>query len=144
MFEQTNWLAVVVAAISSMAIGFVWYNPKVFGTAWMKGAKLTMDDAHKGNMAVIFGLAFVMTLVVASFLSTWVHPDEHLPQFFHGAFHGVMLSLFVAVPWNIMHALYEQKSLSYILINSFYVIVCMAVQAGILFIWPAAEVAAAH
>jgi uncharacterized membrane protein YhdT len=142
MFEQTNWLAVLVAAASSMAIGMVWYHPKVFGNAWMKGARITMDDAKKGNMPLIFSIAFVMTLVVSAFLSTWVHPDENLPQFFHGAFHGAMLSLFVAVPWVVVHALYEMKSLSYMLINGFYVVICMAVQAGILFIWPVAQVVA--
>ncbi len=140
MFDSTNWLAVIVAAVSSMAIGFVWYHPKVFGTAWMKGAGMTMDDTKKGNMALIFGLAFVMALVISAFLSTWVHEDENLPEFLHGAFHGFMLSVFIAIPWGVTHALYEQRSFKYILINALYIAVAMSVIGGILFIMPSAEV----
>jgi predicted permease len=138
MFESTNWMAVIVAAISSMAIGFVWYHPKVFGTAWMKGAGLTPEDGKKANMGMIFGLAFVMAIVVAAFLSTWVHEDENLPEFFHGAFHGFMLSIFVAIPWGVTHALYENRGWKYILINALYIAVAMVTMAGILFIWPGA------
>lgn len=32
--SQIHWLAVVVAAIASMVIGFVWYLPPVFGKRW--------------------------------------------------------------------------------------------------------------
>ena len=64
---MTNWLALIVAAISTLAVGFVWYNPKVFGTAWMKEVGMTEEDAQKGNMAMIFGIA----LVVAFLLSFW-------------------------------------------------------------------------
>lgn len=140
MFESTNWIAVFVAALAPMALGFIWYNPKVFGNAWMRGARITMDDTKKGNMPLIFGLSYVMCLIVSAFLSTWVHNDENLPEFFHGAFHGMMLSLFVAVPWGILHALYEMKSWKYVLINSFYIIIGMCLIGGILFCMPGAVV----
>ncbi len=136
MFDATNWIAVFIAALAPMALGFIWYNPKVFGTAWMKGARITMDDAKKANMGVIFGLSFLMCLVVSAFLSTWVHEDENLPEFFHGAFHGMMLSLFIAIPWGIQHALYEQKSWQYVIINALYIFVSMCLIGGILFCMP--------
>jgi hypothetical protein len=31
---QINWLAVIVAVIAAMVIGFVWYLPPLFGTRW--------------------------------------------------------------------------------------------------------------
>ena len=46
---MTNWLALIVAAVSALAVGFVWYNPKVFGTAWMKEVGMTEEDAQKGT-----------------------------------------------------------------------------------------------
>ena len=36
-----NFLAILVAALISVLIGFVWYNSKIFGTVWMKEAGLT-------------------------------------------------------------------------------------------------------
>ncbi|HEY4267070.1 MAG TPA: DUF1761 domain-containing protein, partial [Galbitalea sp.] len=31
-----NYIAVILATLSSMIIGSVWYTPKVFGNYWMK------------------------------------------------------------------------------------------------------------
>ena len=37
-----NWLAVLVAGISSFVVGGIWYSPGLFGKAWMK-----MQVAHQ-------------------------------------------------------------------------------------------------
>lgn len=42
--ENVNWIAVVLSGIATLAIGFVWYNPKVFGKAWMESVGMTEDD----------------------------------------------------------------------------------------------------
>jgi hypothetical protein len=136
MFSETNWLAVFVTALTSMIVGFIWYNPKVFGTAWMKATGLTMDDSKKSNMGLIFSLSYVCSVVVCAYLSTWVHTDDHLSPFMHGAFHGMMLSVFIAVPFVIQNALYETRGWKYALINASYTIVTTSIEGGILFSWP--------
>ena len=60
-----NWLAVLVAALVPTVIGFIWYNPKVFGNYWMRAAKLTEADIKGGNMAVIFILSFIFSFILA-------------------------------------------------------------------------------
>src|ERR1700740_3756172 len=62
---QINFVAVLVAALVPMVIGFIWYNPKTFGTAWMKAAEMTEDKMKGGNMALIFGLTFVFSFFIA-------------------------------------------------------------------------------
>ena len=44
-----NWLAVLVAGISSFVVGGIWYSPGLFGKAWMKDSNLTAEDIKKGN-----------------------------------------------------------------------------------------------
>lgn len=136
MFEETNWISVFVAALTPLLIGFVWYNPKVFGTVWMKATKVEPDAAKTANMPVMFITTYLMSAVVCAFLSTWVHPDEHLSQFIHGAYHGLTLSAFVAIPYVVINALYEMRGIKYMLINGAYIAVTMSVEAGVLFIWP--------
>lgn len=58
-------LVSLVCAVAAMAIGFIWYNPKVFGTAWQKASGLTDDDIKSANMGKIFGLAFLFSFLVA-------------------------------------------------------------------------------
>ncbi|MBI5915587.1 MAG: DUF1761 domain-containing protein [Bacteroidetes bacterium] len=67
---EINWLAVLVAAFVPTVIGFVWYNPKVFGTAWMNAAGMTEEKMKGGNMALIFGLSFLFSLILALAMTT--------------------------------------------------------------------------
>src|SRR4051812_41694533 len=53
MEGHTNWIALIAAAIATQIIGFIWYNPKVFGSAWMASTGIANEDAKKSNMAVI-------------------------------------------------------------------------------------------
>jgi hypothetical protein len=42
--SQLNWFAVLLAFISSMVIGFVWYMPAVLGRRWMAAIGKTEED----------------------------------------------------------------------------------------------------
>jgi hypothetical protein len=61
-----NYLAVVVAAVVAMVIGFAWYSPAVFGKRWM--AYLGTTQAELGNPGGM-GLAVG---IVASLANAWV------------------------------------------------------------------------
>ena len=58
-------LIVLVSALVPMILGFVWYNPSVFGKAWMSAAGMTDEKVKSGNMALIFGLSFVLSFLLA-------------------------------------------------------------------------------
>lgn len=62
---EVNWLTHILAALIPMIVGFVWYNPSVFGKAWMNGIGLTDERIKAGNMPVIFGLSFVLAIVLS-------------------------------------------------------------------------------
>ena len=70
-----NPIAIVVAALIPMVLGFIWYNPKVFGTVWMKHAGMTEEKARSGNMILIFGLSFVFSLMLAVVMSAIPNHD---------------------------------------------------------------------
>lgn len=60
-----NWTAVIIAALIPTVVGFVWYHPKVMGNAWMKASGLTEESLKGANMAVIFGVSLVLSLLLA-------------------------------------------------------------------------------
>jgi hypothetical protein len=62
---KITWYIPFIAALVPMIVGFVWYNPKVFGAAWMKAADMTPEKAKGANMGLVFGLAYVLSLLVA-------------------------------------------------------------------------------
>ncbi len=69
---SVNWLAVVISAIVSMVIGFLWYGP-VFGKNWvamMGWSQSHIDEAKKkGGMGKNYVIAFIAALVTAYVLA---------------------------------------------------------------------------
>jgi hypothetical protein len=68
---EVNYLVVLVAAIVSMAVGFLWYSPAILGKPWMKLKGYTPDSlkAAQKEMGKLYGLSFVVALVTAYVLS---------------------------------------------------------------------------
>ena len=60
--SNVNVLAVIVAALSSFALGGLWYSTPVFGAAWRRAAG---GPEIQGHPAKVFGLSFVFALVAA-------------------------------------------------------------------------------
>ena len=58
-------LALLVAAFSTLVVGFIWYNPKVFGTIWMKESGLTEEKLKGGNMVVTLLVTFIYAFFIA-------------------------------------------------------------------------------
>jgi len=61
-----NFLAIFVAALAIIPIGFIWYNPNVFGNAWMKEIGKTPEDM-KNRMA--FWKIMVFSFIGAFFIA---------------------------------------------------------------------------
>ena len=60
-----NFYAVLVSALVTLLVGFVWYNPKVFGTIWMNETGMTEEKAKQSNMLKVFGLTIFYSFLVA-------------------------------------------------------------------------------
>jgi hypothetical protein len=160
---EFNFLAVLVAALSSFVVGFIWYNPKVFGTIWMKEAGLTQEQLKKGNMLKIFGLTFLYSLMLAfmmpalvihqmgaismvggptlvetakpSYLAFMADYGDAFRTFKHGALHGLISGIFLATPIIAMNGLFEHKTWKYMAIQAGYWIVIMTIMGTIICGW---------
>ncbi|MFT7560651.1 MAG: hypothetical protein ACI93R_002573 [Flavobacteriales bacterium] len=66
LIENVNWIAVIVGAVVSFAVGGLWYSPKLFGAKWAEGVRLTPEQATKMSIP-----AMVVQLL-ATFLLSWV------------------------------------------------------------------------
>ena len=131
--ELINWPAVLVAALSSFAIGGIWYNPKVFGTAWMKDSNLTQEQIKNGaSPAKIFGFTALFSLISSANLAAFLAEPTTTTSW--GATAG-----FLAGIWTFgaiaTHSLFEQKNWRYIFSNGLYSMVALIVMGAILGAW---------
>lgn len=67
MNVEVNYLAVLIAGVASMAVGFLWYGPMLLGKPWMKlmgYTKESMEKTKKG-MGKTYAMSTVFTLISA-------------------------------------------------------------------------------
>ncbi len=147
-----------LAALVPLIVGFIWYHPKVFGSAWMREANVSEEKLQKGNMFLIFGLTVFLSFIAAFVLFPVVvhqmgafgmiggdvaHAKPSYQQFIndygtafrtfkHGAFHGTLLAIMLIFPVLAINGMFERKSWKYILINAGFWLVCFALMGGIL------------
>lgn len=127
-----NYLAVFVAALSCFVIGGLWYSPMLFANAWMREARITEESVKKSNKAKIFGLAFILTLIIAFNLAAFIGPDKSL---IWGMTAGALAGVgWVAASFGIVY-LFEQKSATLFLINAGYLVVTFIVAGAIIGAW---------
>ena len=158
----TNFYMFFIAGLIPLVIGAIWYNPKVFGNAWMKTNKFTPEYAGGGNMAVIFGLTYLFSVMLAFILSSIVihqggafsmmFPEimesgsaaqqefnnlmvtygENSRSFGHGVIHGIMVAVFFVLPITAIIALFERRGAKYVLIHLGYWALCLALMGGLI------------
>lgn len=80
MEVQINYLAVLLAAASSMVVGSIWYAESVFGKTWQKLAKVKIGDQ---GMAYPLGITALVSLVTAYVLAHVIYLSN---SFFDNSF----------------------------------------------------------
>jgi len=127
-----NYLAVLVAALSSFVIGFLWYAPFTFGNVWMKEVGLTEEKISQTSMFKTFALTFLLSLVICFNLAAFLGNDSSLAQ---GMMYGGLAGIgWVAASIGILY-LFERKSFRLFLINGGYNAVTYIVAGGIIGAW---------
>ncbi len=128
-----NYVAVLVAALIFMAVGFVWYSLSVFGKTWMKEVGLKEADLKAGPgtgyaFAMLAGL--VQAYVLAHFVdyvyaTTWVD--------------GLTVGLWVGVGFTAMaigaNYVFARRSAQLWLIDAGYFVTSLALAGALLAVW---------
>ena len=111
-----NWLAVALGTVAFFAVGAVWYTA-LFGKAWQKAVGLSHEQLKGGaNMPLIFGLCFVLELVVVTMLGhlfARIQPGDHAKMMMAVGFGLAIMSPAIGITY-----LYMRKPLSLFLIDA--------------------------
>lgn len=128
-----NFWAILAAALVQFFIGGLWYSPALFHKAWMRENSFTDEDLKRGSPAVIFGLAFVFAVIMAANLAAFLAGEA--TDLVWGLTAGLLAgSGWVALGFAII-ALFERRSLRYVLINGGYLVVSFTAMGAILGAW---------
>ena len=160
-----NILVIAGTALIPFLVAFAWYHPKAFGgDTWAKLANLTDEQAANPvkplklilsilfNFFIALGLygmcvhqSGVFSLVggdidvltsgtAAAFMAEY--GDNYL-TFKHGALHGGIASVFLALPILGYNMIFERKSGKYLLVNWGFWLISMILMGGVICQWGA-------
>jgi hypothetical protein len=151
-----------VAALIPMIVGSIYYHPKVLGTTWMNSNGFTEESMKGANMGIILGVSYLLSIMLSLALSSLVIHQGNVFQvmmpevavsgstaqqqfndlmaqygnnfrdFKHGALHGGISALFIALPIIGINALFERRGWKYALIHTGYWFVTMLLMGGLL------------
>ncbi len=134
MGVEINWWAVILATVSSMVVGSIWYARGVFGGMWIKLTKL--DEKKMGDNA---GPALALT-VVASLVTAFVlaHMSFLAHKFFNGSFFvdavstAFWLWLGFTAARLVVHDAFEHRPATLTVLNAAHELVTLVVMGAII------------
>ena len=137
--HSLNWLAILVAAVVTMILGFLWYSPLLFAKAWTRemgydiNDKAKMDEMRESAGPAYAG-SFVASLISAFTLALILHGmrADSLHFGLMASFH-IWLGFIATVQFT--GALFAKQSMKLFAINTGYQLVCFLAMGAILVLW---------
>ena len=135
-FMGVNLVAVVLSALATMVVGFIWYSPMLFARPWTIAMgynpddKAKMDEMRKGA-GPLYGIALLASLLSAFMLGKVIFGitvDTALYGLKVGF--GVWLGFVMTVQLTDM--LFGKRPLKLFLINTGYQLVCYLAMGAII------------
>jgi hypothetical protein len=123
---------VAICAVLSLVIGALWWSPVLFAKPWQAANGLSDEQLAKMNPVRTFGLTLLLSWIISYNLAFFLGAPGTTWQWGVGA--GLLAAVWVVCMFVII-ALFEQRSLKYILIDCGYIVVYFAVIGFILGIW---------
>ena len=137
MSVDINWLAVIVAAVVNMVVGFVWYSPALFAKEWSKLTGRKMDEMGNGTPGYV--LTTLGALVQAWILAHFVAYVAYFYPTYSKASVGLLTALwawiaFVAIPIGV-NTIFEGRRKKLWAINTGYFLVVLLINGVLLAVW---------
>jgi len=136
---DVNYLAILLAAVSSMVLGSIWYGP-LFGKTWMGLMGLSKKDITMtgGEMGKLYGTQFVGSLFMAFVLShslIFARAYLGIEGILAGLQTGFWNWLGFVGPVTLGGVLWEGKSWKLWLLNNGYYLILLMTMGVILTLW---------
>jgi hypothetical protein len=133
VFGSINYLAIIVAALSSFMVGWIWYGP-LFGKIWMKLHGFTEEELKNSSMSmpVIMVVNYIATAMAAMAIAMFIGPEATAG---FGIFAGLMIAIFWIGTSRLNDVLYEKKPWRLFFINVGYNTVIYVIMGAILGAW---------
>jgi hypothetical protein len=129
---KINFAAVLAAAVASFIVGGLWYS-LIFKSAWMRANGFSEEELSKRNPAVMFGVSFLLSLVMAFNLAAFLGNEG--VSLTWGMTAGALAGAGWVAAALAVTAVFERRGWLYVAINGGYWIAAFVVMGGIIGAW---------
>ena len=124
-----NWLAIIIAAIANMVIGFLWYGNWAFGKSWMQLQGRAMGEGQQPGP--LYALMIVGSFVQAIAMS-WFISQTGTNNGAGGALIGLFVGLGFIAPAMFADVLFAGRPPRLYAITAGYQVLAAVVQGAII------------
>lgn len=134
--NDLNWWAIIVATLSTMPVGFVWYDLKIgFGKRWAKLNGLTEKELNSSSgMGPTFAVMIATSLATA-FLMACLIKATGVTGFWDSLVFGLLFGIVLRGGAHFVHNGFTRKPMELTLIDVGHDMVSLTVMAVIIGLW---------
>jgi hypothetical protein len=129
-FAGVNWLAVIVAAVAGIIVGFIWYAPQVFGRRWARASGIELPQP--GEVQPMTYIGAVVTAAVTAYVLAVLIGGLGAATLVDGVIVAVVVWLGFVATWLASGVFFERRSTEWWAINAGQAIVSLAIMGAII------------
>ena len=136
VFTDVNWWVVLLAVLSTMPVGYMWYDLKVgFGKKWAKLVGLSEKQLNDtSNMGKTFGVMLFVSLLTALLLNVLLK-EFGVTGFVDSLVFGAVVGLVLRGGAHFIHNGFTKRPDTLSWIDAGHDMVAIAVMCAILGVW---------
>lgn len=129
-FASVNWVAVIVAAVAGIIVGFVWYAPPVFGRRWARASGIELPQPGQVQPTTYVGA--VVTALVTAYVLAVLARGLGAATLADGAIVGAVAWLGFVATWLASGVFFEGRSVEWWALNAGQAIVSLVIMGAII------------
>lgn len=130
--SHINWLAVLLAFIATLAVGFIWYMPPVLGNRWMAAIGKTEEELKEINGGAALWLPMMLASAVTAILLAVLMAALGLDGALDGAIFGFAAGFVFRAGGHVIHNGFAGRPAAVTLIDSGHDVLAMALAGAII------------
>jgi len=132
-FAKVNIWAVILAGVSYLIVGALWYSPLLFGKQWIQLNGFTDEDFKTNKPMWMITLVSFLSASVSAFVISWILGANSSASF--GAIIGAGIAFFWITMSKLPNVLFENQPVKLFLIHAGFDLVSYMVMGAIVANW---------
>jgi hypothetical protein len=132
-FAKVNIWAVILAGVSYLIVGALWYSPLLFGKQWIQLNGFTDEDFKTNKPMWMITLVSFLSASVSAFVISWILGVNSNALF--GAIIGAGIAFFWITMSKLPNVLFENQPVKLFLIHAGFDLVSYMVMGAIVANW---------